>query len=136
LSGPLLDRLDVHLEVPSVRGRDLAHHAGSLLRAETEGARRRIAAARAAQAARARSLAVAPLNARLVPAELDRAGALEPGLRRRLVHAIELLGLSARGVHRTWRLARTLADLAGEEVISASALDEALTLRRREVERR
>lgn len=128
LSGPLLDRMDVQLEVGSVRGADLRHR--SLFRGETEAARRRVHAAREAQAARAATYGVATVNARLTPAALERIAPLEPVLRQRLASAMETLGLSARGFHRTWRLARTLADLAGHDAIRDIDLDEALMLRR------
>ena len=128
MSGPLLDRIDIALEIPAVRERDLARQAASLFRTETEAARRRIGTARAAQAERARAHGVGALNARLTAAEFACAAPLAPALQARLFHAIEVLGLSARGVHRTWRLARTLADLTGEPRVGPAAIDEALTM--------
>ncbi len=128
LSGPLLDRIDVQLELGSVRGADLCHRA--LFRGETEAARRRVHAAREVQTARAAVHGVATVNARLTPAALERIAPLEPVLRHRLASAMESLGLSARGFHRIWRLARTLADLGGHDAIRAIELDEALMLRR------
>jgi magnesium chelatase family protein len=131
LSGPLLDRLDIQLEVAPVRSRDLARrgaHAGLAL--EHGAARERVARAWAAQEARASAHAgVARLNARLTPEDLERVAPLEPAARRRLLDAIETLGLSARGYHRVWRLARTLADLDGVEAVSLARVYEALTFR-------
>src|SRR5688572_6776234 len=128
LSGPLLDRIDVRLVVHPVRAGSLARR--SLFRAETEAARRRVGIAREAQAVRARVLGVAAVNARLTPAELERAAPIDAILRRRLAAAMETLGLSARGLHRVWRLARTLADLEGSDLVRGLDLDEALQLRR------
>ena len=128
LSGPLLDRIDIRLDVPSVRKQDLERR--SLFRGETDTARLRVLAARAAQAARADELAVAAMNARLTPAELERASPLTSPQRRRLASAMETLGLSARGFHRTWRLARTLADLDGRAAMHEEDLREALQMRR------
>ena len=124
----MLDRIDVQLEVPPVRARDLAPRSGSLLRDETDAARARVLAARARQGERADWLGVAGVNARLTPAELERAAPLERPTHALLAHAIETLHLSARAYHRVWRLARTLADLAGEEVVNQEAIAEALTL--------
>ncbi|MEO6462673.1 MAG: ATP-binding protein, partial [Candidatus Eisenbacteria bacterium] len=132
-SGPLRDRIDIQLVVAPVRGADLRHR--SLFRGETEAARARVQAARAVQAERAAARGIASVNARLTPAELERTAALDPLLRRRLASAMETLGLSARGFHRTWRLARTLADLAGQGAIRPLDLDEALQLRREGADR-
>ncbi len=129
LSGPLLDRIDVQLEVPPVRACDLASRAGSLFRVETDAAKLRVLAARARQDARAQWLGVACINARLTPAELERAAPLGAPTRSLLAHAIETLHLSARAYHRLWRLARTLADLAEREEIGTGEVAEALTLR-------
>jgi magnesium chelatase family protein len=128
LSGPLLDRIDIRLDVRSVRKQDLERC--SLFHSETNAARLRVLAARAAQARRAGAFGVATANARLTPAELERAATLTPAARRRLASAMETLGLSARGFHRTWRLARTLADLEGHTDVRESDLHEALQMRR------
>jgi magnesium chelatase family protein len=122
LSGPLLDRIDVQLEVAPVRGRELATL--RLLAPQHEAARAQIAAARSAQAARGSGE-----NARLTPAALERIAPLSPALKRRLLDAVEALGLSARGYHRVWRLARTLADLDGEEQVDDLRLKEAMSFR-------
>ena len=105
-----------------MRAADLVRR--SLFRGETDAARRRVEAARAAQVARG------AVNARLTPAALERRSPLDPVLRRRLAAAMERLGMSARGFHRAWRLARTLADLAGRDAIRECDLDEALQMRR------
>ena len=68
-------------------------------------------------------------NARLSSLELERAAPLGAPAQSVLGEAIEKLGLSARGYHRVWRLARTLADLDGIEVVGKTSVAEALTLR-------
>ncbi len=113
-----------------MRARDLASRRASLLRDETDAARARVLAARARQEARAARLGIAATNARLTPAELERAAALDDATRALLARAIATLHLSARAYHRVWRLARTLADLAGYEGVRQEAIAEALTMRR------
>lgn len=87
-------------------------------------ARAQVARARAARVARGVSQ-----NARLTPAELERIAPLAPALKRRSLSAIEGLGLSARGYHRLWRLARTLADLDGLAEVDGPRLNEAMSFR-------
>ncbi len=86
-------------------------------------------AARGRQHDRAQRLAVARSNARLSPAELERAAPLGDPVLSMLGDAMGRLGLSARGYHRVWRLARTLADLEGIEAVGKESVAEALTLR-------
>jgi magnesium chelatase family protein len=131
LSGPLLDRVDLQLEVAPVRARDLARHGrGRALALEHEAARARVAGARAAQEARAAANpGIARTNARLTPDDLERVASLGDAGRRRLLDAIGMLGLSARGYHRVWRLARTLADLDGVDALGDLHVHEALTFR-------
>jgi magnesium chelatase family protein len=129
LSGPLLDRIDVRLEVPPVHARELAARRASLLRDETDTARARVLAARERQEQRTGRLGVASTNARLTPAELERAAPLDETTRSLLAAAVAKFGLSARAYHRAWRLARTVADLSGEDAIGAGAVAEALSMR-------
>ncbi|MEJ2508537.1 MAG: YifB family Mg chelatase-like AAA ATPase [Gammaproteobacteria bacterium] len=124
LSGPLLDRIDMHVEVPSLPRE--AHRADAEQPAETSAVvRARVGAAHA----RAQSRSGVP-NARLEHREVARACALAPEDAQRLDAAIERLGLSARARHRVLKVARTIADLAGEEAIAAPHLMEALSYRR------
>jgi len=121
LSGPLLDRVDIHLGIDPLRRRDLAKRPLGL---EHASARARVARARAAQEARG------PVrNARLAPKELERFAALSAPARRQLLDAVERLGLSARGYHKAWRLGRTLADLDGVEAMTLEHVHEALVFR-------
>ncbi len=123
LSGPLLDRIDLHVELPPVAHELLlAHeHAG----AEPSAAvRERVAAAQQRQLARAGCL-----NARLDAAGLRRHARLTEPQQQFLARAIGTLGLSARATHRVLRIARTCADLGGDDALDMPHLAEALQYR-------
>ena len=123
VSGPLMDRIDLHVEVPPVTAADLA------LPPPAEGtaeAAARVAAARATQAERSGGL----LNAHLEGQALERACALEAAAHALLTRAAEAQGLSARGWTRTLRLARTVADLDRAERVRRTHIAEALIYRR------
>lgn len=122
VSGPLLDRIDLHVEVPRVPVAALG---------DDEPPGERSAAVRArVEAARARQGARGPwLNAQLPPRELRRVAALDPRGRQLLEVASARLGLSARAYTRIVRVARTIADLAGAERITTGHLAEAIQYR-------
>jgi magnesium chelatase family protein len=128
ISGPLLDRIDIHLEVPRVAYEKLA---GTALAEDSATVRARVEAARARQRER---LAPAGLvcNAEMGPAELRRFCPLDAAGEALLRAATRQLQLSARAYHRVIKLARTIADLAGAEQIAAHHLAEALQYRPRE----
>ena len=113
LSGPLLDRIDLHVEVPVLPS-------GAPASGEV---RERVAEAAARQRERG-----AP-NARLSGPALEAACALDAESRALLAAAVSRLGLSARAHHRILRVARTIADLAGKETIATAHLAEALGYR-------
>src|SRR3569623_1903375 len=120
LSGPLLDRIDLHVDVPALAYRDLAAGAAGEASAVV---RARVIAARARQLARGPSPAGAAgpaSNARLPPAARDRAAVLVDAGHRLLERAVERLGLSARAMTRVRRVARTIADLAASEQVRAA----------------
>jgi magnesium chelatase family protein len=122
ISGPLLDRIDIHMEVPAVPPEDLA------ARPEGEGSaqvRTRVAAARATQLARQ-----GKPNVQLAAQEIDQFGAPDAAGEQMLKQAISRLGLSARGYHRVLKVARTVADLAGAARVNAMHVAEAVQLRR------
>jgi magnesium chelatase family protein len=122
ISGPLLDRIDLHVDVPSVAPALLAGAAaGHPTSAEV---RERVAAARAVQLEHRGAW-----NARLRGGALRRHCTPEEDGRRLLHAAAEKLGLSARAHDKVLRVARTIADLAGEERIRAPHLAEAIQYR-------
>lgn len=121
ISGPLLDRIDLHVEVPRVP------HAA--LRAATPGedsatVRARVVTARARQQARA-----GKINAMLGNRELEATCRLGAGDQALLERAVDRLGLSARAYHRVLKVARTIADLDGAPDIATAHLAEALGYR-------
>jgi magnesium chelatase family protein len=128
LSGPLLDRIDLHLDIPAVSASDL------MLPPATETSALvadRVAAARGVQAQRAVSLGLDPAitNASLPTGQLEQVAQLDALSRQLMQDAADRLGLSARGFHRVLRVARTLADLSGAEALSRPHLAEALSYR-------
>jgi magnesium chelatase family protein len=125
VSGPLLDRIDLHVEVPAVPVGEL----GGERRAESSCAvRDRVEAARARQRARLGDRP-ASCNAELRPADLGRDCRLDAAGRRLLEASIVRLGLSARAYGRILKVARTIADLAGESEIATAHLAEAIQYR-------
>jgi magnesium chelatase family protein len=129
ISGPLLDRIDLQVEVPPVTATDLA------LPPPAEGtaeAAARVSQARAAQTERARAGGedAAPLNARADGGFLERITALDQPAMALLSRAAEASGLTARGWTRTLKLARTIADLEGAAAVKRLHVAEALVYRR------
>jgi magnesium chelatase family protein len=128
ISGPLMDRIDLQVEVPPVTAADLALPPPSEGTAE---AAVRVAAARAVQEDRAGEGA---LNARIEGKALETYAAPDEPGRALLVKASEAGGLSARGWTRTLRLARTIADLEGSDPVRRIHIAEALIYRRTELD--
>jgi magnesium chelatase family protein len=125
VSGPLLDRIDIQIEVARQPTTALANHAPP---GEASAAvRGRVIAARQRQLRRA-----GKPNALLGTRELSRDCALAPADHRLLERAIDQLNLSARAYHRILRLARTIADLEASESIASAHLAEAIGYRRLE----
>ncbi len=122
LSGPLLDRIDLLIEVPAVPTEQLASAADGESSAQV---RARVVTAMARQQAR-QSVS----NARLDSAAIDRHCATDEAGRQLLQRASAQLGLSARAWHRVLKVARSIADLAGAEVIAAPHIAEAIQYRR------
>ena len=128
LSGPLLDRIDIHLEVPRVEYEKLtAKRAGE----PSAAIRARVEAARARQGQRFAGTGLLT-NADMGPGELERHVALEAGGERLMRPAVRELPLSARSYPRVQKPARTLADVAGAEGGAAEHVAEALQSRPRE----
>lgn len=127
ISGPLLDRIDIHLEVPPVDYASLSDHAPGRSSAEM---RREVEAARQFQLARFEAMGVpVRANAQIPRSLLDRCCPLSDDAARLLRMAFDRLGLSARGYDRILKVARTIADLDSSEVISGSHLSEAVQYR-------
>jgi magnesium chelatase family protein len=129
ISGPLLDRIDLQVEVPPVTAADLA------LPPPAEGtaeAAARVTAAREAQAERAArgGEGAVALNARAEGEWLETACAMDAPARALITRAAEAGGLTARGWTRTLRLARTIADLDGADAVRRVHVAEALIYRR------
>lgn len=125
ISGPLMDRIDIHVEVPEVKYEELSSRA----RGETSSAiRKRVEAARAAQWDR-----MAPdriyCNAQMGPSEIEKHCVLDDAGKTMMETAIRRNGFSARAYNRTLKVARTIADLAGSDSIRASHLSEAIQYR-------
>ena len=121
VSGPMMDRIDLHVDVPPVTPADLA------LPSPPEGtaeAAARVADARSAQSERGR------LNARLSADLLDHVAEPDAGGRALINQAAETMGLTARSYHRVLRTARTIADLDGSDGVRRVHIAEALSLRR------
>jgi magnesium chelatase family protein len=128
ISGPLLDRIDLQIEVPAVSAADL------VLPQAAEGStevRQRVTAARRIQAERFAGLAGrrARTNAECDVSLLEEIANPEAAGLKLLRDAADALLLSARGYHRTLRVARTLADLDGEETVARIHIAEALSYR-------
>ncbi|TCS72149.1 Mg chelatase-like protein [Sulfuritortus calidifontis] len=122
LSGPLLDRIDLHIEVPALKEADLINApAGEA----SPSVRQRVDAARRRQLERQ-----GKANALLEGAEIDRHCRAEGKAEDLLKQAIARLNLSARAFHRILKVARTLADLDGLEQIGSYHVAEAVQFRR------
>ncbi len=126
LSGPLLDRIDLHLEVPRVPVTLLQERPQA---ESSEEIRRRVEAARAIQCERYRHRPGAPFNSAMNGEELRRYAGLDREGQKLLQLAFETLGLSARAYNRIVKVARTIADLAGAEQIEAAHVAEAIRYR-------
>ena len=124
LSGPLLDRIDIQIEVPAVREDELVAAARG---EQSARVRERVEQAHGRQLARQ-----GKSNTRLGPREIERFCTAEERAGALLRQAIGKLHLSARAYHRVLKLARTIADLAGEATIGVAHVAEAIQYRRLE----
>ncbi|MDP2809968.1 MAG: YifB family Mg chelatase-like AAA ATPase [Rhodocyclaceae bacterium] len=122
LSGPLLDRIDLMLDVPAVAEADLSARGDGESSATVRG---RVTAARAVQIERQ-----GKPNARLTPDEVDRHARPDAAGAQLLKQAMARLALTARAYHRILKVARSIADLAGSQQISSAHVAEAIHYRR------
>jgi magnesium chelatase family protein len=120
ISGPLLDRIDLHIEVPAVAYKEMRAQDGGESSAEM---RARIQAARLTQQHRGF------YNALIPPSAIRKLCALDDAGERTLEMAVRRMGLSARAHDRILKVARTIADLSGAEQVCAKHLAEAIQYR-------
>ena len=125
ISGPLLDRIDMHIEVPSVEYEAMRRREKP---ESSETVRQRVNAAREIQKRRFAGTEVS-CNAYMTPSMVGRYCALDEAGDRLMKGAFERLGLTGRSHDRILRMARTIADLEGAEDISAAHLAEAIQFR-------
>jgi magnesium chelatase family protein len=125
ISGPLIDRIDIHIEVPSVAYRDLS---GGTPGTPSVELRRQVATARAAQAARFQNIATR-YNADMTHRQTRQFCALDEDGQNLLRAAMSEMGLSARAHDKVLRVARTIADLDGSAPIRPFHLHEAINYR-------
>jgi magnesium chelatase family protein len=120
ISGPLLDRIDIHIEVPAVPYKELR---GDNASEPSAAIRERVMRARALQQARGF------YNSRIPARVIRKVAALDDAGERTLEMAVRRMGLSARAHDRILKVARTIADLGGSEGISAKHVAEAVQYR-------
>ncbi len=125
ISGPLLDRIDLHIEVPALPPEELSSKPTG---ESSKAIRERVIGARDRQLARQ-----GKPNAQLTPKQVEEFATAEAAGMDLLKQAITRLHLSARGYHRILKVARTIADLAGVEQITTSQVAEAIQYRRRDM---
>ncbi|MFN4148887.1 MAG: ATP-binding protein, partial [Rhodocyclaceae bacterium] len=122
LSGPLLDRIDLMIEVPAVGEKELTSRGAG---EPSAAVRARVVTARERQLARQ-----GKANALLTPNEIERHCTTDDAASALIKQAMARLDLSARAYHRILKVARSIADLAGEEIIRAPHVAEAIQYRR------
>jgi magnesium chelatase family protein len=122
LSGPLMDRIDLHIEVPALPAAELLNTTDG---ESTESIQQRCGQARTRATARQ-----GKTNHALAGQEIDAHAQLEPAAHKFLQTAAMQLGWSARGTHRTLKIARTIADLASADTIQLAHVAEAMQYRR------
>ncbi len=125
VSGPLLDRIDIHLEVPSLRYKELSNKSRGESSADIK---KRVDKARKMQEHRYKGLNIF-CNAHLSSKHLEQFCRIDKEAEELLKLAILELGLSARGYDKVLKISRTVADLAGAETISAEHISEAINYR-------
>jgi magnesium chelatase family protein len=126
ISGPLLDRIDIHLEVPAVAYRDLA---GCQPEEPSAAIRARIEQAREVQRRRFRGQPGVYANAHMTAWDLRRHCRRSEAVEGLLRDAVQRLGLSARAYHRVLKIARTIADLEGTPDLTTAHVGEAIQYR-------
>jgi len=126
ISGPLLDRIDLHIEVPAVKFRDITSERTGETSAQI---RERVIAARQRQHERFKEKPRITCNARMGTRELKQHCSLDESTMELLKFAMADLNLSARAYDRVLKVARTIADLTGSERIIGDHISEAIQFR-------
>jgi magnesium chelatase family protein len=126
ISGPLLDRVDLHIEVPQVKFREISSESTGETSAQI---RERVVAARHRQQTRFSNKPKITCNARMGTRELKEFCDLSEQTKELLKFAMTDLNLSARAYDRILKVARTIADLAGAEKIASEHVSEAIQYR-------
>ncbi len=126
ISGPLLDRIDLHIEVPQVKFREIS---GGQPGEPSADIRRRVMDARARQHARFKDKPKITCNARMGSRELKQHCDLDETMLEMLKFAMADLNLSARAYDRVLKVARTIADLDGKDKIASDHVGEAVQYR-------
>ena len=126
ISGPLLDRIDLHVEVPAVKFREMT---GDKVGETSAQIRERVIAARKIQQARFAAKPKITCNARMATKEIKDHCALDEATKELLKNAMADYNLSARAYDRILKVSRTIADLADSEKITSDHVSEAIQLR-------
>jgi magnesium chelatase family protein len=130
ISGPLLDRIDIHIEVPRLKQDEMVQSAGAAMSESSATIRERVVAARARQAARFESAGAAiHCNAHMQPRQLRDLCPISDDIRDLMRAAITQLSLSARAYDRILKLSRTIADLDDKPDVELAHVAEALQYR-------
>ncbi|MFA4931163.1 MAG: YifB family Mg chelatase-like AAA ATPase [Patescibacteria group bacterium] len=127
ISGPLLDRIDLHIEVPRLNYQELQNSKPIATSADISS---RVATTRTIQNSRFQSSSTIT-NAEMSPQEVEKYCPLDPAAVNILKSAVDKLNLSARSYHRLLKISRTIADLSGLDRITSNCLAEALQFRAR-----
>ena len=130
ISGPLLDRIDMHIEVAAMNFNDLH---GKSTGEDSDSIRRRVNEARSIQLDRFRNSAGIRTNAQMGAREIEKICVIDQKSRQLLEKSVNKLGLSARAYHRILKLSRTIADLEGSAETGFHHVAEAIQYRRGEI---
>jgi magnesium chelatase family protein len=125
ISGPLLDRIDIHVEVPAVKYKDLSDNVDG---ESSQEIRERIERARSVQTQRFQRMKIHS-NAQMTARHIKKYCFIGDDSHVLLEKAIDKFGLSARAFNRILKIARTIADLAGSEHIDVTHISEAIQYR-------
>jgi len=125
ISGPLMDRIDIHIEVPAVKYQDLANRTAG---ESSRDIKKRVDAARKIQLNRFKGTRIYS-NAQMTNRHIKKFCQIDEGSQKLLEMAIDKFGLSARAYTRILKVARTIADIEGKEDIEAAHLSESIQYR-------